>query len=755
MKKALPLVVLSSLLVLASCVDPKVSSTDTDTSTSDSSLSTISGTSSTSSVTTTPPAPVGYTDEEKMMIESVIGKHDIPYVNMYGVDIEYSIFTDVTTQGDGALIVHMEDVDAAILDDIVNVHKATGHYEDVDIQGVPENMRVLMGEYDDGTVIQLQASSFTPDGEASTEGVGVIQIAYIGLNVAFDTFPKDQLELKTSILYELGDMEIDIPAIDTAKKYLLVELVDTSYDPYPGLIMDGIKATDYGAVLKKAGWNDQAIDYYGSDSYYYISPDNYLGIITWDVQGQVYVQVILNSLITEWPTDLIATAFEELGIAFTGTVPAPVGDFLYYTIMADTWFMAIYLDAYLPVGADGKAALDNYVKALLDAGYTALAYIDQEYYYADPDKVILICPSYDSETNALNIFIQPCAPNYTTAWPTEIIAGWVENLSGGLTTATVPAPTFDWDFGTMYDNTLYNDGYNIDLQDVAEDGTFVKHAADYIAQLNAADSGWTYDPYAEVWYDTATKKVAISVLDDPDYGTSIYIKPYLPYDTELTAESIGEHLTESGIENVDQVPVYAGGEAYLFSTSTQTVTIDIAATNADEVAAYEALLLEKGYILREAYDYKIYEDAGKTIILQIALDPTDSTRAQIIIQAHDIWLADVEEMTSMLSLIALFTGIVIPFPETIAWAEGTVGYDLGTTFDEKYYTYYVIFDTSFADKLGEDLVALGWAKKDAASVGFTTTYEYVITAADTGEQISYYVDILVDTEHGFSVVAIW
>ncbi len=84
MKKALPLVVLSSLLVLASCVDPKVSSTDTDTSTSDSSLSTIIGTSSSSSVTTTPPAPVGYTDEEKMMIESVIGKHDIPYVDMYG-----------------------------------------------------------------------------------------------------------------------------------------------------------------------------------------------------------------------------------------------------------------------------------------------------------------------------------------------------------------------------------------------------------------------------------------------------------------------------------------------------------------------------------------------------------------------------------------------------------------------------------------------------------------------------------------------
>ena len=246
-----------------------------------------------------------------------------------------------------------------------------------------------------------------------------------------------------------------------------------------------------------------------------------------------------------------------------------------------------------------------------------------------------------------------------------------------------------------------------------------------------------------------------AVLDNPDYGTSIYIRPYLPYDTELTAESIGEHLTESGIENVDQVPVYAGGEAYFFSTSYQTVTIDIAATNVDEVASYEALLLEKGYILREAYDYKIYEDAGKTIILQIALDPTDSTRAQIIIQAHDIWLADVEEMTNMLILITIFTGIVIPFPETIAWAEGTVGYDLGTTFDEKYYTYYIIFDTSFADKLGEDLVALGWAKKDAANVGFTTTYEYDITAADTGEQISYYVDILVDTEHGFSVVAIW
>ena len=81
--------------------------------------------------------------------------------------------------------------------------------------------------------------------------------------------------------------------------------------------------------------------------------------------------------------------------------------------------------------------------------------------------------------------------------------------------------------------------FNIDIQDVGEEGGYVEHADDYAAQLNAADSGWVYDDVAEVWHD-ATGKVEIEIYDDEQNGFSIYIRAYEPlasaFETELVEE---------------------------------------------------------------------------------------------------------------------------------------------------------------------------------------------------------------------------
>ncbi len=755
MKKTFPLLLLSSLLVLASCTTSSsstASSEDSSTSSSTTSSASSENTSSSSggaSSTTLPPPVTGWSDEEKGVITSILGKHDIPYVDEYGEDIDYQIGTDYTTSGDGAVFVILNNVDLSLIDDVVTVHKETAGYEELNFSGVPENMKILYAEYNDLTQIQLQISTYNMDGSAALEGVGIIQIAYIGLIVNFDTFPGEQLAQKALVLNEYtdGETSLTIPEITGADEYILASLTDQYDTEYAGLLMSGVTAEEYSAVLKDAGLNDAAISSYGEDSYYYITEDDLFGILTWNGEdGYTYVQVLLNTVLLTWPEEEIASYFAYYEITFTGTIPEPIGDIEFYTLT--DYFGSLYIDAYLGETEDGNAILETYINTLLEEGWEAIAYINNEYYYLSPEKEVMLCAAYLSDYHCLDLFIQEYMPNYVNVWPEEVIANVVTTLSNGEATAVVPTPAFDWDFGTIYDSTSYGSNFNIDLQDIAEDGTYVPHAEDYAAQLNAS-SDWTYNPDDDVWYDTASQSVQISIEDTEDCGLSIYIDVYDPVLTELTQQDIADGLTAAGIETESVIPLFTAGNTYRVTTSTSTVNIDITGTNQNDITAYEALLVEEGYIKNTAYGISLYTDEAKTVVIQVAVNSEDPTSSIIIIQAYDVWLASVDELTSMLMLIEIFTGVAVPFPETIDWDPTAIGFDLGTQMGSQYYTYYVIFDTGFATSLIEDLVTLGYTEVTTPNTGFTYTYEYAVT-----EGVSYYVDILEDTVNGFTVVAI-
>ena len=748
MKKT-PILLAAGLLALTGC--NQVTSSSSLTENTEPPVSTTPTTDSTSTVQAT-----DWTAEEKETIVALLGDHAPVCPGMMFPGIEYDVLAGLSTAGDPVLIVQLFDLRVEDVDEIISAHSEGGVYEDVtdDYAGyIDESMHMLEAYYDDQTIIQAQIGTYSPlvEGMPVTSGYCNIEIDYFGLSVYYEECPVENLNYKVDALYGLPEGTADIPAI-TGTGYLLTGLYDAAYNEYPGLLIEGTDSETVASELLEGSWDDGYADYYGADSIYLIDETGTVAVLLFDGDdGYTYVQVVLNALLTGFPLEEIKDYFaagEWLDpVVITDEIPIPSFECDAFETM--DYYGSLYVLCYPSDGADHG---QDYIDQLLEAGYFPVAYIGGEYYYSSPNRQIMICVAYDEELQSVDLFFQIVSDNYVTEWPAELINGAITKIGGAEVTANLPTPSFDWDFGVVYDSTdlalpeygIYPE-FNIDIQDVGEEGGYVEHADDYAAQLNAADSGWVYDDVAEVWHD-ATGKVEIEIYDDEQNGFSIYIRAYEPLASAFETELVEEGLASLGIAGT--IPAYTGARGYQTTVGMSSLTIDLLKTDQAAVDGYTAGLIEAGWSALLAGDLTLYLNPEKTMVLQIGIF---DDQAQILVQSVDIWEANVEDVSNWFMMIELFMGIELPFPEAWGCPEGTIGVDNPPISEDpeapEYYFYYYIFDTSFVESFEAELLELGYVKEATPDDGFTASYVYTFS-----ESLYFTVEIYVG--EGYAIVAL-
>lgn len=748
MKKT-PILLAAGLLALTGC--NQVTSSSSLTENTEPPVSTTPTTDSTPTVQAT-----DWTAEEKEAIVALLGDHAPVCPGTMFPGIEYDVLAGLSTAGDPVLIVQLFDLRVEDVDEIISAHSEGGVYEDVtdDYAGyIDESMHMLEAYYDDQTIIQAQIGTYSPlvEGMPVTSGYCNIEIDYFGLSVYYEECPVENLNYKVDALYGLPEGTADIPAI-TGTGYLLTGLYDADYNEYPGLLIEGTDAETVASELLEGSWDDGYADYYGADSIYLIDETGTVAVLLFDGDdGYTYVQVVLNALLTGFPLEEIKDYFaagEWLDpVVITDEIPIPSFECDAFETM--DYYGSLYVLCYPSDGADHG---QDYIDQLLEAGYFPVAYIAGEYYYSSPNRQIMICVAYDEELQLVDLFFQIVTDNYVTEWPAELINGAITKIGGAEVTANLPTPSFDWDFGVVYDSTdlalpeygIYPE-FNIDIQDVGEEGGYVEHADDYAAQLNAADSGWVYDDVAEVWHD-ATGKVEIEIYDDEQNGFSIYIRAYEPLASAFETELVEEGLASLGIAGT--IPAYTGARGYQTTVGTSSLTIDLLKTDQAAVDGYIAGLIEAGWSALRAGDLTLYLNPEKTMVLQIGIF---DDQAQILVQSIDIWEAKVEDVSTWFMMIKLIMGVELPFPEAWGCPEGTIGVDNPPISEDpeapEYYFYYYIFDTSFVESFEAELLELGYVKEATPDDGFTASYVYTFT-----ESVYFTVEIYVG--EGYAIVAL-
>ena len=748
MKKT-PILLAAGLLALTGC--NQVTSSSSLTENTEPPVSTTPTTDSTPTVQAT-----DWTAEEKEAIVALLGDHAPVCPGTMFPGIEYDVLAGLSTAGDPVLIVQLFDLRVEDVDEIISAHSEGGVYEDVtdDYAGyIDESMHMLEAYYDDQTIIQAQIGTYSPlvEGMPVTSGYCNIEIDYFGLSVYYEECPVENLNYKVDALYGLPEGTADIPAI-TGTGYLLTGLYDAAYNEYPGLLIEGTDAETVASELLEGSWDDGYADYYGADSIYLIDEAGTVAVLLFDGDdGYTYVQVVLNALLTGFPLEEIKDYFAagELldPVVITDEIPIPSFECDAFETM--DYYGSLYVLCYPSDGADHG---QDYIDQLLEAGYFPVAYIGGEYYYSSPNRQIMICVAYDEELQLVDLFFQIVTDNYVTEWPAELINGAITKIGGAEVTANLPTPSFDWDFGVVYDSTdlalpeygIYPE-FNIDIQDVGEEGGYVEHADDYAAQLNAADSGWVYDDVAEVWHD-ATGKVEIEIYDDEQNGFSIYIRAYEPLASAFETELVEEGLARLGIAGT--IPAYTGARGYQTTVGMSSLTIDLLKTDQAAVDGYTAGLIEAGWSALLAGDLTLYLNPEKTMVLQIGIF---DDQAQILVQSIDIWEAKVEDVSTWFMMMEMIMGIELPFPDAWGCPEGTIGVDNPPISEDpeapKYYFYYYIFDTSFVESFEAELLELGYVKEATPDDGFTASYVYAFT-----ESVYFTVEIYVG--EGYAIVAL-
>lgn len=748
MKKT-PILLAAGLLALTGC--NQVTSSSSLTENTEPPVSTTPTTDSTPTVQAT-----DWTAEEKETIVALLGDHAPVCPGMMFPGIEYDVLAGLSTAGDPVLIVQLFDLRVEDVDEIISAHSEGGVYEDVtdDYAGyIDESMHMLEAYYDDQTIIQAQIGTYSPlvEGMPVTSGYCNIEIDYFGLSVYYEECPVENLNYKVDALYGLPEGTADIPAI-TGTGYLLTGLYDAAYNEYPGLLIEGTDSETVASELLEGSWDDGYADYYGADSIYLIDETGTVAVLLFDGDdGYTYVQVVLNALLTGFPLEEIKDYFaagEWLDpVVITDEIPIPSFECDAFETM--DYYGSLYVLCYPSDGADHG---QDYIDQLLEAGYFPVAYIAGEYYYSSPNRQIMICVAYDEELQSVDLFFQIVSDNYVTEWPAELINGAITKIGGAEVTANLPTPSFDWDFGVVYDSTdlalpeygIYPE-FNIDIQDVGEEGGYVEHADDYAAQLNAADSGWVYDDVAEVWHD-ATGKVEIEIYDDEQNGFSIYIRAYEPLASAFETELVEEGLASLGIAGT--IPAYTGARGYQTTVGMSSLTIDLLKTDQAAVDGYTAGLIEAGWSALLAGDLTLYLNPEKTMVLQIGIF---DDQAQILVQSVDIWEAKVEDVSTWFMMMEMIMGIELPFPDAWGCPEGSIGVDNPPISEDpeapKYYFYYYIFDTSFVESFEAELLELGYVKEATPDDGFTASYVYTFT-----ESVYFTVEIYVG--EGYAIVAL-
>ncbi len=712
-----PLLIALAALGLAACAGNSTSSSSTEEPEPD-----------TSSTPDTEPEPTpAWTDEQLEVIRSVVGTgHEIPFFDFGTKEVTFDVGQD--TSGGNVLLMSVEGASVAELSGYIAAHVEDGYVDNTDLySGVAPGQNILDKTFGDLSQIQAQLGFVDAEGNfvEVTEGTGTL-VGYWFPSLSTNVWPGDDLAAAIEEVLSLTDITLPVPSDGADHYYLIYTAYDSYYNEYPMLEVSG-NFTSYVDDLLAADWDEIEGVYSGST--YVVSPTHELGAIVNDydfVSGTTTIQFTANSLLIDWPAEDIAEGIASLYGEGGSTLPALEGAD-YYGLYVDEWYYTIEVYCY------GLNAVDEYIAALVEAEFVRKAFIDGEFYYEDPSSTYLVNVSYDAEYGTTDLYIMQSDGNYITEWDAATINGYVAAAGEDGVTATLPVPSFEWEFGILY-NMLDTGEFIIVLQDLDDNNELVDHVADYKAQL-AASADWTYLADLDIYVDAATRSVQVEVVEDTDDtdGTNIVVTPFALVQnwSDLGVEEALAGLSIEGtLPELDAT--WLGLESDANSVTVTAYCVD--ETDFDDyLAVLDAAGWGHGY--HEGFGY-LYWDAAKTMTLQVVYDSVNGI-IYLFAQPYSLWVYDSETFANSYMLANLFYGVTLP--DIVCPADTPAYFTMGSI---EFLIGYV-----FATGLdyGSALVADGWTLSAEPDDGFDETYQkdfngltfYVNIDEDVANNVTY------------------
>lgn len=759
MKKKLPLFLELAALGLVACTgnQPSSSSSQEDPGSSEdvpsSDTAPSSGDSSQGESSSTPVTGDGWTANELALIKEVVGDHPLPYFDFAAAGYKHTLEKTKDHSGIELLAITASSFPYESLVDVVG---AWMDYEGAEFLNntysyydAPLGMTILGGTYGDGSTLEVQF--YVEDGtNYLTEGSGTLNVDIYPTALSTTDWDEALTDLNAIIASALsleGLTSSALPKPSVGTSYLVTSTTGYFGETYPQLRINGVSGYDYLDELVKIGW--KAIVDATEGEHYLASPDESLGLLGEFSSDYLLLQFSLNNYATSWPTARIARAMGLVAKEGAAVPTLPEPSFL------DKVTSFEVTDSYAGDGGSfyiylyGEDYSKEYAADLLKAGYKDVNYYYGDIEYSDPNGAVLVYASYYESYGATRISVSTGVDTYFTSWPETNIADAVTRLGGK---GSIPAPTFKWDYVSVSDYVSQYGYYEINVKTVGEDGALVNTVNDYKAQLDAADSGWTYDSVQEMWHN-ADRNIGIELDFSENYGLTIYVEIYSPITASWPSENIASALTDIGVTTSTVIPEESGAGGYQFAMINDEqgspYGFKVTALNVSSDLAESAYRTKLG---NAGWTESVYGDSGSSVFISSdkSLAATiyyDGYYKILTLSFYNLskspwgnWKAEVEAVVAEWKFD--YPSLDIPLP---AVAANTLGYpDL--SYADTYSVDFYVFDDTFAEAYSATLAEAGWTSRANMAETYSVDYYFTffIPSTDTTAASTWYLYIEVD-----------
>ena len=443
---------------------------------------------------------------------------------------------------------------------------------------------------------------------------------FVDIEIILHPIPVESVSFADMVeAFEEVGAEVVIPDYEALEGESLSYILDDVYYIY-GSSEEGMDA--FAASLKEAGWTleqDFAGDYAGEfgETGAKVKIQNYLE----DEEENAIIVAFSYEPIADFPTEEIAADLEAAGIS--DRLPAYSGDAAAYLYYSQSGVRQLKFIPYVALAT----AIATYQADLLAAGYTEAGLDDyDDMHYTSPNGELDVCAWASSKGYVVvDIELNSSEPSPSE----ELILTLAEWLDG------VPEEVSDDNFylysvydeidleGMMgYISDVY--GYMLPEFEAQCEWSLLEDGSYFIYFLNEDNIAGIHYVFVDTVYVDAEGHLVPEGTEGATEMQAMIVESYAFDASDLLfkfpAELVEEFYLESGVEI--EIPDYAvaAADAY-FEIDDDYVDygyffVYVTGSNADELAAYAALLEEAGWtVVEKDGDYSASNESGATISL--------------------------------------------------------------------------------------------------------------------------------------------
>lgn len=706
----------SLILVLAACSPAGGDSSSLSIpSSSDSSSSSISSSSSRSATDIF--IESGWPEEEAKTLASLFLDHLYPYYDFGKLGYTYELTT--YQESYNMVSAHLE-IAGFPFSELRNYLSAmtdgTGYLDKTDDYEVPEGQYIIERLFDDYSLVSASFSLKDENDEIITEGIGTFELDIHPGRIAKEAWLGGEIEDDVSDLLE---SPISLPAPTSPASRYITAVYLRYGKPVPSLFFVGVNAMDgYGSDLAAAGWKKVPLNETGyEDRYYYISPDETIGITIYIANPSEPLVTVLEfekaQFFINYPEGVVNDLLETLFLSTQHiSLPIPEAEGTTYYFVNDV----LAADNFFEIYVHGVDYADAYETKLKEAGYHLVDYdvYGEQFYYADSSETMYVYTYSKSEIDA-TVIRAGRNSFYYAGWPEKIIDRMTETL-GGETMLPV-------DGGATYTNVgnfpSGSEDFAVFTKNLDENLNLIDTTQRYEALLNTSNSGWTYDEVEDCWHD-AKGKLKVTVRFYEQEGVRIYVQYYIPSSKALSESELSAAFSSIGVEDYSFETVDGARGYSLIAEGENSFTIIAWGVDESILASYEEKLASKSYSSKKAGGITYHFDGSKKVSFTMNHDEEEETLT-IALQSYGSRFN--YSASSFLSYVAkvhdeydsAFTFPSIPCQDG---SEGIIR--LYETFGDLTFSI-AIFERGFMDELKAALVKDGWTKSEDSDAHYLRT----------------------------------